>query len=146
LLIDISIGNAAAKRRLRLALASARSPGELANEVRKRLAAVARSRAFVDWRGVRALADDLDIQRRAIVETVARADPTEALDLLWRFMALAPAVLERCDDSNGAVIGVFRAACGDMARSPWRQRMTLQRLPIGYSRRWSRTTTASPTS
>ena len=114
LLIDISTGNAAVKRRLRLALASARSPGQLANEVRKRLATIARSRAFVDWRGVRALADDLDIQRRAIVEIVTRADPTEALDLFWRFMALAPAVFERCDDSNGAVIGVFREACGDM--------------------------------
>jgi len=114
LLIDISTGNAAVKRRLRLALASARSPGQLANEVRKRLATIARSRAFVDWRGVRALADDLDIQRRAIVEIVTRADPTEALDLLWRFMALAPSVFERCDDSNGAVIGVFREACGDM--------------------------------
>ena len=114
LLIDISNGNPAVKRRLRLALASARSPGQLANEVRKRLATIARSRAFVDWRGVRALADDLDIQRRAIVEIVTRADPTEALDLLWRFMALAPSVFERCDDSNGAVIGVFREACDAM--------------------------------
>jgi hypothetical protein len=114
LLIEISIGNAAVKRRLRLALAGARSPGVLADEVRKRLGTIARSRAFADWRGVRAVADDLDIQRRAIVETVARADPTEALDLLWRFMALAPLVLERCDDSSGTVIGVFREACGDM--------------------------------
>jgi hypothetical protein len=50
--------------------------------VSKRIAAIARSRAFADWRGIRALADDLDIQRRAIVETVAKADPTGALDLL----------------------------------------------------------------
>jgi len=49
---------------------------------------------------VRALADDLDIQRRAIVETVTGADPTEALDLLWRFMALAPSVFERCDEDR----------------------------------------------
>jgi len=114
LLIEISAGNAAAKRRLRLELAGAQSPAELVKEVRKRLTIISRSRSFVDWQGVRSLANDLDTQRRAIVETVAKVDPTEALDLLWRFMALAPVVFERCDDSSGTVIGVFRDACGDM--------------------------------
>ena len=60
------------------------------------------------------MADDLNIQRRAIVETVAKADPPAALDLLWRFMALASPVFERCDDSSGTVIGVFREACSDI--------------------------------
>ncbi len=114
LLIEISAGNTAAKRRLRLALAAAQSPAELAKEVRKRLTTIARSRSFVEWQGVKSLADDLDTQRRAVVETVAKADPTEAVDLLWRFMALAPTVFERCDDSNGIVIGVFHEACSDM--------------------------------
>ena len=114
LLVEISVGNAAAKRRLRLELASARSPTELAKEVRKRLTIIARSRSFVHWQGMRSLADDLDNQRRAVVETVAEADPAEALDLLWRFMALVPSVLERCDDSSGTVIGVFRDACSGM--------------------------------
>src|SRR5215472_14499306 len=95
LLIEISSGNAAAKRRLKLELAGARSPGELGKEVRKRLTVIARSRSFVDWQGIRSLVDDLDTQRRAIVETVAREDPEEAHDLLWRFMALAPSVFER---------------------------------------------------
>ena len=118
LLIEISTGNAAAKRRLRLELAGARSPAELAKEVRGRLATIARSRSFVDWQGIRSLADDLGAQRRAIVETVARKDPREALDLLWRFMVLAPSVFNRCDDSNGTVISVFHDACsaiGDVA-------------------------------
>jgi hypothetical protein len=75
---------------------------------------IARSRSFVDWRGVRSLADDLDTYRCAIVKTIAKADPTEALDLLWRFMALTSPVLERCDDSNGMLVGVFRKACSDM--------------------------------
>lgn len=114
LLIEITAGNAAAKRRLRLELAGAQSPAELAKEVRKRLTTIARSRSFVDWQGARSLIDDLDAQRRAIVETVAKADPTEALDLLWRFMALAHPVFERCDDSNGTLIDVFRQACSDM--------------------------------
>jgi hypothetical protein len=88
LLIEISNGNAAAKRRLRLELAKAQSPGELAKEVRKRLSSIARSRSFLDWQGIRALANDLDAQRDAIVETVAKTHPDEALDLLWRLMAL----------------------------------------------------------
>jgi hypothetical protein len=114
LLLEISAGNAAAKRRLRLALAGAQSPNEVAKEVRKRLATIARSRSFVDWQGIKLLADDLDTQRRAIVETVAKAEPGEALDLLWRLMALAPSVFERCDDSSGLVITVFRQACRDL--------------------------------
>jgi hypothetical protein len=95
LLMEISTGDAAVKRRLRFELAGAQSPGELAREVRKRLTAIARSRSFVDWQGVRSLADDLDTQRRAIVETVAQVNPKEALDLLWRFMALGSSVFER---------------------------------------------------
>jgi len=114
LLIEISAGNAVAKRRLRVELAGAQSPAQLVKEVRKRFTMVARSRSFVDWQGVRSLADDLDTHRRAIVETIAKAYPTEALDLLWRFVALAPPVLERCDDSSGTLIGIFREACGDM--------------------------------
>jgi hypothetical protein len=94
-LIEMTTGNPAAKRRLRLELASARSPSEVAKEVSNRIAAVARSRAFADWRGIRALADDLDTQRRAIVETVVKADPADALNLLWRFTGLALSVFER---------------------------------------------------
>ena len=43
LLMEISRGNAAAKRRLRLELAGAQSPSEVAKEVRKRLTTIARS-------------------------------------------------------------------------------------------------------
>lgn len=114
LLLEVSAGNAAAKRRLRLALAGAQSPNEVAREVRKRLTTIGRSRSFVDWQGIRLLADDLDTQRRAIVEAVAKAEPGEALDLLWRLMALAPSVFQRCDDSSGVVSGVFRQACRDL--------------------------------
>ena len=65
LLIEISAGNAAAKRRLRMELAGAQSSAELSKEVRKRLTIIARSRSFVDWQRARSLADDLEIQRRA---------------------------------------------------------------------------------
>ncbi|MGC2857426.1 DUF6880 family protein [Novispirillum sp. DQ9] len=60
------------------------------------------------------MAQDLETQRRAIAEQVAKAAPADALDLMWRFMALAGPVLERCDDGNGAVIDIFRTACADL--------------------------------
>lgn len=114
LLIEISTGDAAAKRRLRMELAAAQSPADLAKEVRKRIATIARSQSFVDWQGVRSLANDLDVQRQAIVETVAKDDPKEALELLWRFMALAKSIFERSDDGSGIIIGVFHDACADI--------------------------------
>lgn len=118
LLIEISNGDAAIKRRLSLELAKARSPTDLAKEVRKRLSSIARSQSFVDWQGLRALAKDLDTQRHAIVETLATANPNEALDLLWSFMALARSVFARCDDSSGTLISLFHETCsniGDVA-------------------------------
>lgn len=114
LLMEVSAGNAAAKRHLRLALAGALSPTELAHEVRKRLAVIARSHTLVTWEKRGTLVADLETQRRAIVEQVAKADPAAALDLLWRFMALADPVFARCDDSSGTVIGIFRSACADL--------------------------------
>ena len=51
---------------------------------------------------------------------MAKVDATEALDLLWRFMALANSIFNRCDDSSGSVLAVFQAAChdlGDIAKS-----------------------------
>jgi len=114
LLIEISAGNASVKRRLRMELAITQSPVKLASEVRKRLTNIARSRSFVDRQDARSLADDLESQRRAIVEMLAKADPTEALDLLWKFMAMAARVFERCDDSSRTIIGVFHEACRDI--------------------------------
>jgi hypothetical protein len=53
LLIEVSTGNAAVKQRLRLELAGAHNPGEVAKEVRKRLTTIARSRTFIDFGMVR---------------------------------------------------------------------------------------------
>jgi hypothetical protein len=114
LLIEVSTANAAVKRRLRLELAGAQSPSEVSKEVRKRLATIARSRSFIDWQNRRTLVEDLESQRRAIFNQVAKADPAEALELTWRFMALANSVFERCDDSSGTVISIFHAACRDL--------------------------------
>jgi hypothetical protein len=63
LLMEVSEVNAAAKRLLRLALAGAKSPAEVAKQVRKHLATIARSRSLVDWQNRKSLVDDLETQR-----------------------------------------------------------------------------------
>ena len=62
LLIELSQGYATAKRRLRMELAGTRGTDALAKEVRNRITTMARSRSFVDWQGVKDLANDLDTQ------------------------------------------------------------------------------------
>lgn len=114
LLIEISTGNAVAKRRLRLELAGQEGPTEVAREVRKRLATIARSRSFVEWHQQQSLVDDLETQRRAIVDQVANHDPAEGLDLTWRFLELASSVYERCEDGGGAAEDVFERAANDL--------------------------------
>ena len=114
LLMEVSQGNSAIKRRLRLELVSTESPAELGREIRKRLAAIARSRSFVDWQNRKALVDDLEAPRRAIVQQVAKRLPSEALELTWRFLVLARPVFERSDDGSGTIAAVFHAAVGDL--------------------------------
>jgi hypothetical protein len=114
LLIETSTGDAAAKRKLRLALAGAEGPKEAAREITKRLTSIGRARTFVNWRNRKSLVKDLQTQRSAIMEQIAPHDPREALILLWRFMGLATAVFDRCDDSSGAVIDIFHRAGADL--------------------------------
>ena len=113
LLLDVTGGDAAAKRRLRLELAS-RSGGDVASEIRKRLVSIAKSRSFVDWRKVKELARDLEAQREAIAAHVAATSPDQAFDLLWRMLEMAPSIYERCDDSNGAVGSIIASARDDL--------------------------------
>ena len=116
LLIEISAGDAVAKRRLRLELAGQESPAAVASEVKKRLATIGRARSFVDRRHARALANDLDIQRRAIAGSITDGDAAEGLSMMWRFLSLSGPVLNRCDDSDGSVSDVFGEAVDDLVR------------------------------
>lgn len=116
LLIELSAGDNAMKRRLRMELAGAESPHALAKEIRKRLVSIARSKSFVDWHGIRELENDLETQRAAIVDKVAKEDPNEALELLWQFMGLAPSIVERSHDRSGVLIAVFHETCKDLGK------------------------------
>lgn len=128
LLIEVSANNAGVKRRIRLELAGARSPLEVAKEVRKRLTTIERSRSFVDWQNRRGLVEDLEAQRRAIVDQVAKSDLAEGLDLMWRFMALANSVFARCDDSSGTVSDIFHAACRDLGAMAQAAKVPLEEI------------------
>ena len=114
LLLDLSAGDGAAKRQLRLALAAGSSVEEAAQEVRKRLASIARSSTYIDWRKRKTLTSDLQAQHRAITGPIAAANPALALDLLWRFLDLADGLLARSSDGSGTLADLFGAAAADL--------------------------------
>ena len=116
MLVGIASGNRAARRRLRLELAAVEGPEALADEIRERLATIGRARALLDWRKRRDLAVDLEIHRETIAGRLAETDAAEALELMWRLTELANPTRERCEDHEGKVIAVFRAAVADLGR------------------------------
>ena len=116
LLMDISQENAEIKRRLRFVLAGATGTGELAHEIRKRLTTIGRSESYLEGDRRKAFIAELKFQHRSIVDQVAQTNPVEALDLLWRFVALANPVLDRCDDHSETIIGIFHTACDDLGK------------------------------
>lgn len=112
LLIEVSAGHAVIQRRLRLALAAAGGAEGAAQEVRKRLAAIARSSTFLDSARRKALLKDLEAQQQAITGPIAMDQPALAVELQVRLLELAGGVLDRSSDTSGALLGLFqRAAC-----------------------------------
>ena len=116
LLMDLCQGNAAAKRALRLALAEQGGAADVAQQVRKRLATIARSGSWLDKRRRDELLADLERQRQAIVGSIASHDGELAMELLWRFLDLAESLLDRCDDSDEAALGLFHLVSADLGR------------------------------
>jgi hypothetical protein len=114
LLLELATGDAAAKRRLRLELVGRSGGSGVAAEVRKRLASIAKSRSFLDWRKVKPLAQDLEMQRTAVMAHVSPTRPAEAFELLWRLIDLAPSIYGRCDDSNGTIGTIIALARTDL--------------------------------
>lgn len=110
LLLEVSMGSAEIKRRMRLELSHNLGAAELARDVRKRLVSLRKSTSFVSWRKRKSLIKDLNTQLDMITEKIAPEEPTDAFDLLWQFIELAPSVYERVDDSRGEVGDVFREA------------------------------------
>ena len=114
LMIEITKNDVEAKRFLRLELAGEQGSEVAASEIRKRLSTIARSSSFVEWDQIKKLIRDLELQRNAIVTQVGKDDPSNAMELMWRFVNLAPSVFERSDDGSGRLIDVFHKAGNDL--------------------------------
>src|SRR5882724_334020 len=114
LLLELAGEQPAVKRRLRFELAGEAGGEMIAAELNKRITTLRSARSFVDWQKRTDFVRDLDLTRTTIAERVGQSRPDLALDLMWRFMALAEPIINRVDDSNGTVGAVFRAACDDL--------------------------------
>lgn len=117
-LAEILIAEAGRNRQLKqavqMALAAETGSTEVGHQIRKRLAQIGRSGAFVSSEKARELAAELERLRWAIVETIGAGNPKLAAELLWQLIELHASVLERLDDSSGRVGGLFRSACQDL--------------------------------
>lgn len=107
LLIELSEGNGAAKRRLRLALAEGQGAEEAAREVRKRLRTIERSTTFLDAGKRKTLLMELEGHLATICGSIRSDNPALALDLHWELLELSEGILDRCYDGSGTLTGFF---------------------------------------
>lgn len=114
ILLEVANAQPVVKRRLRIELAGDAGGEIVAAEMNKRIATLRSARSFIDWQKRPDFVRDLDLTRATIADRLGQTRPDLALDLMWRFMGLAEPVLNRVDDSNGAVGTVFRTACQDL--------------------------------
>lgn len=75
-----------------------------------------RARGFLEWDKVRPLAHELDGLRQTIAGALAEADPHAAVAQMRLLLSLHEGILERGDDSSGALGDVFRDAGADLGR------------------------------
>ena len=104
------------------ALTLANDPVALSSVLRKRIASLKRGRRFIDYRASFAFARELEAALADIESGLLERSPEHAFDLVDRFLATAESVLNRVDDSGGAVGEVYRQAAllWLMAAKGWR--------------------------
>ena len=128
LLMEVSKGNAAAQRYLRLGLAGSDGPGEMARAVTKRLISIGQAKTWLDWQKIKPFLAELDTQRRAILDVIVPSDPREAFELLWRLVSCAESVFARSNDGSGRLAAAFRAAVKDLGTLAQQARMSPEEL------------------
>jgi hypothetical protein len=114
ILIEEANRNRQLKQAVHMVLATETGSSEVGHQIRKRLAQLARSEAFISSEKARELATELELLKSAIVETIGASNPKLAAELLWRFLDLHASIFERLDDSSGRVGALFRSACQDL--------------------------------
>ena len=92
------------------ALTLANDPVTLSKVLGKRIASLRRGRRFIDYRASFAFSRELEALLTDIESGLLANSPKHAFDLVDRFLATAESVLNRVDDSGGAVGEVYRQA------------------------------------
>ncbi len=115
LLLELSDSQPALKRRLRMELSAEIGAEALAEEIDKRLAMIAGSKAKISWRKRPEFILDLSVLRRMIAGKLADLDAGIAMRRLWTFLDLADGLSLRVKDPKGELDQVFAAAAEDMA-------------------------------
>jgi hypothetical protein len=115
LLLDVAEDDPTLMRTLRMAVASPDGATEAAAEIDAEIKRIKHGTASIDWRRAPAFARDLSTLRDAIEGPLADADPVVALERMFDFIDLAPSVLERTENSDGAVGDLFHGACDSAA-------------------------------
>lgn len=108
LLLEISDGNAATKRRLRLALAEGEGAENAAREMRKRFKAIDQASTFLDAAKRKTLLAELEGHLSTLSGSIRREQPALALDLHWELLELSEGIFDRCYDSSGQLDQFFR--------------------------------------
>ncbi len=116
LLIAHAATDPALRKKLGMLLAGTEGPGKLAAEIEKRIKTIGRSRSFVDWEKRKPLVHELDHLRMTIANRLAKQDAVRAIELLWEFIFIADAVMQRVGGGIGEVEVVFDAAMADLGR------------------------------
>ncbi len=89
-------------------------PKKIVSMIKKEIASLKRSSKFVDYYESASLADRLNDLRLRIVNDLHAKSPQIAFEMMLDFLDLHKNTLERVDDSNGTVSGVFFTACDDL--------------------------------
>jgi hypothetical protein len=104
------------RKKLGMLLAGTEGPGKLAAEIDKRIKTIGRSRSIVDWEKRKPLVQELDHLRVTMATRLARQDAARAVELLWDFIGIADAVMQRVGEGIGEVEDVFGTAMEDLGR------------------------------
>lgn len=91
-------------------------PKKLISALKKEIAGLKRSTKFIDYYESTKFADNLDHLRQRISEDLMLKSASDAATLMLSFLDLHKNTLNRVDDSNGEVGGVFRDACENLGQ------------------------------
>ena len=89
-------------------------PKKIVSMIKKEIASLKRSSKFVDYYESDSFADRLNDLRLRIINDLNAKSPKIAFEMMLDFLDLHKKTLERVDDSNGTVSGVFFTACDDL--------------------------------